>query len=79
LSSRQAWAKQRGSISKISRAKRAGNVAQVLECLPSKYEALSLNPGTPLRKREREREREREERGREPMAKYINIFKYSQC
>jgi hypothetical protein len=32
------------TISKITGAKRAGGVAQVVECLPSKWEALSSNP-----------------------------------
>jgi hypothetical protein len=31
-------------ISKITKAKRAGGVVQVVECLPSKYEALSFIP-----------------------------------
>jgi hypothetical protein len=33
-------------ISKITRAKRARGAAQVVECLPSKWKALSLNPST---------------------------------
>jgi hypothetical protein len=40
--------------------KRAGGVAQVIECLPSKCEALSSNPSTEKKKKKgRERERER--------------------
>jgi hypothetical protein len=31
-------------MSKITRAKRAGDMAYVVECLRSKYEALSSNP-----------------------------------
>jgi hypothetical protein len=31
-------------IQKITKAKRAGSVAQVLECLPSKYKALNSIP-----------------------------------
>jgi hypothetical protein len=43
-----AWAHNlRDSISgKPITKKRAGGVVQVVECLPSKYEALSLNPNT---------------------------------
>jgi hypothetical protein len=33
-------------ISKITRAKRDGCVAQVVECLPSKCKGLSSNPST---------------------------------
>jgi hypothetical protein len=32
---------------KYSTQKRAGGVAQVVECLPRKCEVLSLNPSTP--------------------------------
>jgi hypothetical protein len=39
---RLAWAK-RTLISKITKAKRTGGMAQAIECLPSKYEALSSN------------------------------------
>jgi hypothetical protein len=31
-------------ISKITRAKRVGGIAQAVECLPSKHKALSSNP-----------------------------------
>jgi hypothetical protein len=43
-------------ISKITRAKWTGGVAQVVELLLCKHEVLSSNPNP----RERERERERE-------------------
>jgi hypothetical protein len=35
--------KTQGSINKITRAKRAGGMAQAIECLPSKHKALSSN------------------------------------
>jgi hypothetical protein len=34
------------SIQKITKAKKAGGMAQVVECLPSKYTALSSNSST---------------------------------
>jgi hypothetical protein len=37
-------------ISKILRAKKAGDVAQEVENLPSKYEAPSPNPSTTKKK-----------------------------
>jgi hypothetical protein len=40
-----AWAKSK-TISKITRAKRAGGLAQEVECLPSKCKALISNPST---------------------------------
>jgi hypothetical protein len=40
------WSKKRGPTSKITRAKRAGSMAQEGQCLPSKQEALSLNHST---------------------------------
>jgi hypothetical protein len=43
----------------MTKAKRSGRAAQVLECLPSKHEALN---STPSIEREREKKREREER-----------------
>jgi hypothetical protein len=48
--------------------KRAGRVAQVVEHLPSKYEALSSNSSTEKKKKERERERKRDVKpsGRSP-------------
>jgi hypothetical protein len=50
--SRLAWAKsETPPNSKIIRKKRAGNMDQMLECLPSKHKALSLNP--PKRERMR--------------------------
>jgi hypothetical protein len=50
---RPAWANSLWSpISKITRA-RAGAVAQVVRCLPSKYEASSLNPSTTKRKKKK--------------------------
>jgi hypothetical protein len=46
-SSNPAWANSpRDPISKISNTKRAGRGAQVVECLPSKCEALSSNANT---------------------------------
>jgi hypothetical protein len=33
-------------MSKITKAKRARGMAQVVKCLPSKHEVLSSNPGT---------------------------------
>jgi hypothetical protein len=36
---------------KITKAKRAGNIALVEEHLPSKYEALSSNPTTTKKRR----------------------------
>jgi hypothetical protein len=32
------------AISKTTRAKRAGGMSQIVECLPSKHKALSSNP-----------------------------------
>jgi hypothetical protein len=42
-------------ISKISRAQRAGGLSQVVECLPSKNEALSSN-STSAKNKEKKRE-----------------------
>jgi hypothetical protein len=39
-----AWAKSENLIFKITRAKRNEGVAQVAECLPSKFEGLSSTP-----------------------------------
>jgi hypothetical protein len=39
--SRPAWAKTQDSVQKITKAKRAEDVAQVTERLPSKHKALS--------------------------------------
>jgi hypothetical protein len=44
LRSRPAWAKKRDHISKITRAKCAGGMAQGAECLPIKCEATSSKP-----------------------------------
>jgi hypothetical protein len=44
LQCRLAWTKSK--TSKITRTKRTGGVAQVLEHLPKKCEALSSNPNT---------------------------------
>jgi hypothetical protein len=44
-------------ISKIARVKRTGRVAQVVEHLPSKCEALNSNPSTAKRKKERKKNR----------------------
>jgi hypothetical protein len=44
---RSAWAEKQDPISKIIREKRAGGMAQVIECLPSNTESLSSNPSTP--------------------------------
>jgi hypothetical protein len=38
--------KKQDPISKITRAKMVGGMAQVVQCLPSKYEALNSNPST---------------------------------
>jgi hypothetical protein len=38
-------------IAKITKAKRAEVLAQVVECLPSKHEALKSNPSTEKKKR----------------------------
>jgi hypothetical protein len=38
----------------------AGGVTQVVECLPSKYEALSPSPNTKKKKKERERKKRKE-------------------
>jgi hypothetical protein len=37
-------------VSKITKAKRVGGMAKVVEHLPSKWEALRSNPGTAKRK-----------------------------
>jgi hypothetical protein len=42
---RLAWAKKRDPTSKITKAKRAGDRAQVVEHLPCKYKAVSSNLG----------------------------------
>jgi hypothetical protein len=36
---------------------RAGGIAQVIECLPSKYEALSSNPAPPQKKKKKHEKR----------------------
>jgi hypothetical protein len=41
---RSAWAKKRDPISKLTRAKRAGIMAQVVQYLPGKCEVLNSNP-----------------------------------
>jgi hypothetical protein len=38
--------KKQGTFSKITRVKRAGGVAQVVEYLPHKHKALSSKPST---------------------------------
>jgi hypothetical protein len=38
--------KKQDPIPKTTRAKRAGRMAQMVECLPSKREALNSNPST---------------------------------
>jgi hypothetical protein len=49
------WGKLRDSISKITKAKRAGGEAQVVEHLPSKHKILSSNSSTRVgKKRNRE-------------------------
>jgi hypothetical protein len=59
---------QPGQIEFLSRKyptqKRAGGVVQVLECLPSKCEALSSNPST---KKKKKRKRKKERKGKERM------------
>jgi predicted S18 family serine protease len=42
--SRLAWSKKQDPISKITRVKRAGDMVQTIERLPSKCEALSSKP-----------------------------------
>jgi hypothetical protein len=49
--------KKRDPISKITRAKRAGGVAQVVEPLPSKCKALSSNPKTKKKKKKERKEK----------------------
>jgi hypothetical protein len=49
--------KKRDPISKITRAKRAGGVAQVVEPLPSKCKALSSNPKTKKKKKKKKKEK----------------------
>jgi hypothetical protein len=54
----------RDPISKITRAKRTGGVAQVIECLPCKHKALNSNPVQPKEKKiKKERKKERNEGG----------------
>jgi hypothetical protein len=56
---RLAWANSsREPISKITRARWTGGVAQVVECLLCKCEALSLNPVPPQRRKEKKRKKE---------------------
>jgi hypothetical protein len=51
-SSRLTWVNiWRDIISKIPNTKRASRVAQVVECLPSKHEAMSPNPNTMKKKK----------------------------
>jgi hypothetical protein len=38
-------------IRKITKARRAGGMAEVVECLPSKCKSLSFNPGTTKKKK----------------------------
>jgi hypothetical protein len=45
LWSRPPWTKSK-TLSKITREKRAGGMAWVIECLPSKHKALSSNLST---------------------------------
>jgi hypothetical protein len=37
----QDWPQKKDPIQKITKTKRAGGVAQVVECLPTKHESLS--------------------------------------
>jgi hypothetical protein len=46
LWSRTAWAIKQDPISKITRVKRAGGIAEAVESLPSKWESLSSNSRT---------------------------------
>jgi hypothetical protein len=46
--------KEQDPISKLTRAKRVGGVAQVVECLSSKHEILSSHPTTTKKKKESE-------------------------
>jgi hypothetical protein len=60
---RSCWSKAASAKSEtLTRAKRAGGMAQAVEFLPNEYEALCSNPVPPKRKEKRERERERERR-----------------
>jgi hypothetical protein len=43
---RSVWAKKLDPIRKITKAKRAGGMAQMVEHLPSKSEALNSNPSS---------------------------------
>jgi hypothetical protein len=52
-----------------AKSKKAGSVAQVVQCLPRKHQALNSIPSTE-RKRERE---ERKERGRQGGGRERNI------
>jgi hypothetical protein len=52
--------KKQDLISKITTAKGAGRVAQVVGCLPSKHEALSSNPSnTPTKKKKKKKKKEK--------------------
>jgi hypothetical protein len=52
------------SISKITRAKWIGGVAQAVECLLCKLTALSSNPSPTKKQTRSRREKEKEKRGR---------------
>jgi hypothetical protein len=49
------WQKNQESISKITRAKRTGDMAQEAEPLPSKWEALSSKSSTTKKKKKKKR------------------------
>jgi predicted transposase YdaD len=57
--------KKQDSISKITRAKRTGDMAQVVECLLSKREVLSSNPNITTKEKKKKKEKEGREGGRE--------------
>jgi hypothetical protein len=46
--------KKQDPISKITREKRAGGLAQMANCLPSKHKALNSNPNMTKKKKKKE-------------------------
>jgi hypothetical protein len=54
-SSRPHWAKSKTLSQKYPTQKWAGRVAQVVQCLPGKCEALSSNPNTTKKKKKKSR------------------------
>jgi hypothetical protein len=51
-----AWVKGQDPASKISRAIRAAGMAQMVQCLPQKYKALSSIPNVTKEKRKEKKE-----------------------